>query len=488
MPSFAILRKFFGNTISESAAFALGGAMRSPLEPPLQELTNETWRGFVASGITVPTDPGDAAEIAAEDVASVEWAKDQAAQLGYGGDQMDKLIGAALNAPGLAELYELWRRGLITDAEFTHGLRKAKLETSWDTALKGLHDVLLSSEELAMMQQQGFVDEARANSEGALQGVTSDRQQLRFEASGLPPGIGEALEMLRRSIITPDTFAQIVREGHTKTKYTDVLLQLRNRVLSAATYATLALKGWITADEMHTGGALTGYTPEQMDLLFKEHGRPATTHQVWIGLQRGGKYLGETLSERDTFDRAIIQSDIRPEWADLLWAQRYSYPSAFVLRQLTQSHAITQAQAETILLYEGWEPTLAKQVAAQWSASKGTAAKEATATDLLALYDGRKASAADTLTALEGLGYPADEAQAKLDVLDARRVASARSTAISDLHAALKKGTLTLAMAGEALPKLTNTPEAAAAILAAWQVYIEAFPPPAPAAPTAPAA
>ncbi len=471
MPSFRSLgNKFFGKTISEAAAFALGGAMRSPLEPPLAELTNTTWSEFVSKGITLPTEPGVAADIAAEDVASEAWAKGQAAQLGYGGDQMDKLIGAARNAPGVGELYQLWRRGLISQATFEHGLRKAKLETLWDKPLEGLHDVLLSSEELAMMQQQGFVDDARANAEGALQGVTGERQQLRFEASGLPPGVAEGLEMLRRGIVDEPTFGQIVREGHTKTKYIPQLLALRDRVLSAATYATLALKGWITTADMHDGGALTGYTPEQMDLLFKEHGRPATTHQIHIGYARGGRYDGESLDERETFRRGVFQSDIRPEWEPLLWAQRYSYPAAFVLRALAQAGDLTEEQTKTILLYEGWEPTLAEQVAAKWSSGGSTAAKEATVTDLLALYDGEHATEAATLAAIEALGYPPAQARLKVDTVAARKVSSARSTAITDLHALFKKGDISTDQADGALQLLGIAASDATRIVTAWNI------------------
>jgi hypothetical protein len=470
----ALFSKFFGRTISEAAAFALGGAIRSPLEPPLVELTNKTWEEFVAAGVTVPTDAGDAAEIAAEDVASVAWAKTQAAQRGVGGDQMDKLIGAVRNAPGTGDLFQLWRRGLITTAQFEHGLRKARFETLWDKPLEGLHDVLLSSEELAMMQQQGFVDQARADSEGALQGVTNERQQLRFEASGLPPGIVEGLQMLRRGIIDPATFAQIVREGHTKTKYTDQLLALKDQVLSANDYVTNTIRGWSDANTMHTGGALTGHTPEQMDLLFQNHGRPLSWHQVFIGLRRGGKLGPDETGIDPAFLTALRQSDIRPEWYPLAWAQRYTYPAAFVLRTLTQAGDISQAEAEQILLFEGWEPKLAATVSAKWSHGASAAAKEATVTDLLKLYDGGKATEAETLAAIEGLGYPAAEAQSKIDTLDAGRVVSAKSAAIGDLHTVYKKGALPDANAVTALEGLGVHPWAAPLIVAAWRHYLTA--------------
>ena len=470
MPSFAGLSKFFGRTASEGAAFAAGVAVAPALSPVVREIVNEANAKYQ----THPVSPNDAAAIVAEDVDTYPWGEQEAAFNGIGPDRFKRLWGEALNAPGLGELFAMWRRGLISDADFTHGLRKAKLETRWDSGLEGLHDTLLSSEELAMMQQQGFVDEARANSEGALQGVTQDRQQLRFEASGLPPGIETALEMLRRSIIDASTFAQIVREGHTKTKYTDVLLQLQNRVLSAATYATLALKGWITQDEMHAGGALTGYTAEQMDLLYKEHGRPATTHQVFIGNIRGG-HIGDSPAGIDPdFLQAVRQSDIRPEYAPVLWAARYTYPTAFVLRSLTQSGEITEADAHQVLLFEGWEPTFAAKVAAAWSKGTSAAAKEATASDLLALWGGEKATAAETQTALEALGYSAAEAQRKMEVVEARRVAGAKSSAIGDLHTAYKKGALSTTRTVTALEALGLSATGAAEIEQAWRVFLTA--------------
>lgn len=470
MPSFGALGKFFGRTASEGAAFAAGVAVAPALSPVVREIVNEANAKYSSH----PLSPGDAAAIVAEDVDSLAWGEDEASFNGISPGRFDRLWREVTNAPGLGELFEMWRRDLITDADFTHGLRKAKLETRWDTGLEGLHDVLLSSEELAGAQQQGFVDAARANSEGALQGVTEERQQIRFEMSGLPPGIETALEMLRRGIITPDTFAQIVREGHTKTKYTDELLQLQNRVLSAASYATLAIKGWITTEQMHAGGALTGYTPEEMDLLYKEHGRPATTHQVFIGNIRGGHIGDPTTGIDPDFLQAVRQSDIRPEYAPVLWAQRYTYPTAFVLRSLTQSGEITEADAHEVLLFEGWEPTFAAKVSHAWATAKGSAAKEATAADLLTLWDGEKLSRDETQTALEGLGYSAAEATRKLDVVEARRVAGAKSSAIGDLHTAYKKGSLPNAAVVTALESLGASAAAAAEIVAAWQVFLTA--------------
>ena len=59
--------------------------------------------------------------------------------------------------------------------------------------------------------------------------------------------------------------------------------------------------------------------------------------QVFIGERRGGVYNGATGALEPPFLKSLQESNIRPEWYNLAWAQRYTYPSPFVLRSLTQS-------------------------------------------------------------------------------------------------------------------------------------------------------
>jgi hypothetical protein len=370
--AFSFITRFLGKTTSEAAGYGIGGAIRSPLEPPLQELTNKTWQAFVASGVTIPTDPGDAAEIVAEDVALEAWGADQVAQLGLGGDQFQKLVDAVRNGPGFGELLQARRRGKITPTEFTHGLRKLRLETLWDDALAALLDVLLSPADLANAVVQGHMDAGAAASEAALQGVDATRFGVLVENTGLPPGPETLLAWLRRKIITKTEFEDGIREGHTKTKYIPFYEAAQEPLLPAATAVRLYLKGWYTKAQRDALGGEWGYSPKQMEDWFLSEGRPATVHQVHIGYARGAKLPGAA-NEHDAILTSVKQSDIRPEYAELLYAQRYSYPSAFVLRALVESGAVTAAEGEQALLFSGWEPTFAAKVAASW-AGTGTGA------------------------------------------------------------------------------------------------------------------
>lgn len=437
-----LLAKFFGRTASEGAAFALGVATGPVLAPAVETVKQEAWMHYASRALGA----GDVAAIVAEDVEQQAWGETEASRTGVNQERFNALLGEALNAPGLNELYAMWRRGEIDDGTFAHGLRKAKLEPRWDAPLRALHDVLLSPSELANARQQGFVDQARQYSEAALQGVTNDRAEIQFELSGLPPGVDVLQRAANRNLIDQATFVQGIREGHTKTKYTDLLWTLRNPLLSAATAVRLYLKGWYTQAQRDALGAQWGYTPQQMEDWYLSEGRPATVHQIHIGYARGAKLAGAA-NEEDAILTSVKQSDIRPEYGPLLYAQRYTYPSAFVLRALVEGGAVTQAEGEQALLFSGWEPTFAAKVAASWAGTTtGTTADTHVSkaqtqiwTTTHASYKAYEISAAAATTALEKAGVDAATIPAVLDIWNAERALIRARLTASDVRKAYQK-------------------------------------------------
>jgi hypothetical protein len=99
-------------------------------------------------------------------------------------------------------------------------------------------------------------------------------------------------------------------------------------------------------------------------------------HQLVTGLARGGEYGGTYNDIPEPYRDAVRRSNIRPEYARLAYANRYTYPSAFVLRSLAQAGELGNAAAvEAILLDIGWPPSLAAKIAPQWV--KQTAGEDA---------------------------------------------------------------------------------------------------------------
>jgi hypothetical protein len=375
-----------------------------------------------------------------------------AAQTGIGSSQFDALIEIANTGPGVGPLYEAWRRRELTDAQFRTGLKRMALEDQWVPALMALRDHLLTPDVVANAVQQGFLPGGGVLAgdvtgalpltipaeqvaidpvlEAAGSGVNEPHLRVLAQLAGNPPGPMELLQLWNRGVITEQSVEHGIREGRTKTKWTSAIKELRHFILSPAEAAGLRLRGWITPQQSYDLGALHGASPETMDRLFLNRGRPATTHQVFIGLRRGGSYDGPTAAIDPAFVRAVEQSDIRPEWTNLLWAQRYSYPSAFVLRGLTQAGDLTAGQTEQILLYEGWEPTLAADVSAKWAEQQGSGSRELTKAELSDEYEGGYITLAELQAGLTALGYSGTALDREVHLADARRVKRWREKAV----------------------------------------------------------
>jgi hypothetical protein len=366
----ATFGRFFGGLVSNSAGFALGVAAGGTLRPGVRDLENLAWRTHAS----MPLDAASLAAGVAQGQINREWALDEALNTGVNNERMAALIHAFDTGPGVAQAFNLWRRGLIDEAGFRRALKRQALEPEWIDGLVSARNVLISPTDLAQMRQRGFIGQARQYDESERQGVTNERAELLFETAGLPPGVERAREMWRRGIISEAEFKQTIVEGNEKLKYQDEEAALFWEVVSANTYAELHLRGWIDEAEMNAGGRLTGYRPEDMQRLFHARGRPATTHQAFIGVRRGGTYDGPTAGIPDYFQKAVRQSNIRDEWLNILWAGRFSMPSAFVLRGLTQAGDLTQAEAHEVLLFSGWDPDLATKVSSRWAGGTGAVA------------------------------------------------------------------------------------------------------------------
>lgn len=341
----------------------VGQSVADAISPITRELANEAWARY----LSMPISAVEAAQLVVSGERSRSWGAAEATKNGIDGERFDALCDVIDTAPDLSTLYQLYWRGFISEGDFREGAKKANIEDKWMDALVRLAERVLSPAEAANAWQQGFMSEAEATAEAEKSGVSPHRSQIQRELAGLPPGVMDSLQLLRRGIIDEATYAQIVREGHTKTKYTEALLALRNRILNQTDAANLWLRGWITEAQAKAIGVLNGYDGEAMDLLYKNRGRPATVRQAHVGFARGGRLPGAGDNEEETLRRSVQESNIRTEWFDILYAQRFTYPSAFVIRALATDGTLNATQTRQILLESGWRPDYAQLAADNWA-------------------------------------------------------------------------------------------------------------------------
>ena len=398
-------------------SFALGNAAAPAIRPFAQSLENDAWEAHTVAPPTIYTMAPAAArgKVKVSDVAT--WAH----RAGFSDDVLAAVMAGSLSGPDLADLFAMWRRSFIDQAGFEQGLTTLGVQQSWWPHLEQLFRVHLTLEQAANARQQQFISDTEQRAIAGLYGVTPGDADIQFELAGLPPGVETGLTMLRRGIIDTATFAQIVAEGHTKTKYTAVLEQLQQQLLSAATAVRAHLKGHIDVNEMHARGAEWGYSPADMDLWYLAEGRPATTHQIHVGYMRGASLPGAA-DERDAIGIAVKQSDIRTEYADLLYAGRDTYPSLFQLNRLVQAGAVTPTVAAEWATKSGINADVVQTLETYWTGLAGgqtadahvTKANTQLWTTLHKAYLGGVATPAEVQQGFTLLGVPA---AAQQDVL-----------------------------------------------------------------------
>jgi hypothetical protein len=395
-----------GKSAGEAVAFGLGFALGRVLDPAGTALEQQAWKDALAvdSGLGRAFDPQTAAAIVAETVDQLSWGEGEAAQTGMTTERFGLLVKEVYAAPGLGELFPMWRRGTITDAEFLHGLRKAKLPTEWDKGLTDLRDERLDPAIIATSIQRGIMHDPGVLpvgppsavgkvppmpvvaldtlKEAAASGMNEERLAVLARIVGLPASPDLAARMVFRAIIDRVDFDRAVSEGNTRNEWAPFLFEGFREILTAHDYVELRLRGWIDDPAMYAGTGLHGMSKTDTDLLFKVLGRPITTHEVTTGKARGGTYNGPIGSIPTPYLKAMEESNLRPEWYDLHYANRYTYPSAFVIRSLAQTGELAPADVKQTLLDIGWSPDFAAKVTTAWTGgTKGTANKHVTSAE-----------------------------------------------------------------------------------------------------------
>ncbi len=473
----------------------VGAAVGDVVIPKLQDFLNEQWQAHPDR----PLNARDVAAAIAEGLESAYATPEEAARTGVNAERLAMLVELLDVAPGLPQLLELWRRELANEGNVEHGLKKARLERQWIPLLKQLREVRLAPADVANAVQQGFVpgagllptdpggappfsvpvEEVPIDTlrEFASHGVDQERAVVLAQLVGLPPGVMELLTMWNRGIVTETSVEHGIREGHTKTKWTSALKQLRHAVLSAPEYASARLRGWVTKEEAEQGGALTGYSPAQMELLYLNRGRPLAPVQAYTAWARGspgpigaGYTRGPHPFDEQDFLTALRQSDVRTEYGPALWANRFAYPSLFQLRGAVQQGALTPARALTILHFQRYEDQDAQALVASWARAGAEGGASLTRAELAAEYEGLFITEAEYRTSLGALGYSGPALDLEVHLADARRVKRYRDAVVAMLNAQYVVHATDDQEAASALAEVGVSGAATAQLLRIWAI------------------
>lgn len=478
--------KFIGHTVSEAAAFGAGAALRRPLEPGLQDLTNQAWKRHPS----VPLDAFLLAEGVSQGQVAYEWAQNEAENTGISKARFDTLVNIANTGPGVGEAYRLWRRGILTEAGFRRAVKRAGLEQEWIEALVKAKDDVLDPGQLAAAIHRGLIPDPGllkgeqpsgprkvaqypvypidAVKEAAASGYDHDRLGVLVGLQGLPMGVIEAAHAYYRGIITHGDYIAAFNESNNRNEWANAVLEYARQLPTARDFMENALRGHHDFDWAAKQAERFGMTRDDAFVIYQNQGRPLNLHQITQALAWGAEYKPAPEDKKDPWEQAVYLGAVRPEYYDMQEALKYNLPSAFFFRLLQQTGVLSPEEAVKWYLRLGWPPELAELVAAAFAKQTGGAAKDLTVSEVQALYESGRWTQAQALARLEELGYSAADAQLKLDVLGARMVVSQIDKAVTAMHKDFKGGVLEPAEALAGLQQLGVQEWAAELILATW--------------------
>jgi hypothetical protein len=449
-----------GSSVGEAAAFAAGLAIHPLLEPIVQAIKNETWSQYPDR----PLDPDVAAQLVSENRTPEAVGANEAALSGMSAARFGELVETIRKAPGVAEARTLIRRrdphtgaSLITTDMLHHAYAKAQIEEQYWPALDAILDEPLPPAVAALaavrglISDEGFLPVSPPTEHGVIApfpvypisglasaqaaGYSRDAYGVMVGINGRPMSLHEAASAYFRGIIERADYELAVAEGDTRNEWRDAILEQAREISTAHDAVENHLRGYSDAPTMYARASRHGMSTEDTNIIFQNAGRPLVAHQITTGLARGGVFHPEPNEQTDPYDAAVRESNVKPSYYDLWFANRYSYPSLFQLNALVKANAITADTAKDWAEKEGLAPEVVDALFTFWQGEQakaggatGTKPKTFTYSQIHQAWRHSVFTDAQAVTELEAIGYPAARAQTLLATWKATVAAGTATT------------------------------------------------------------
>jgi len=401
--------------------FTLAQAMLAPF---VQQVQNDVWSGH-------PDRPLSPADIATAVVRGFSlgdsggtpvppWAAAEAAKSGVGPDVLATMVADTGMAPALQLLFEMVRRGIITEGTLNgggttlvSGIQQSDIKDEWIDYVSKLRYVQPTPIDFVRAAVQAQMDYTEAKDWATKVGLepagylnaNPDWFDLLYHTAGRPPGPMEMIHLANRGLLAwsgtgPDalSFEQGIRESDIKDKWIPVLQKLAVYYPPNGEIRTLLLHGGI--DE---ATALT---------LWKDNGVPDDVARAYLHLAQ---------IEQVTQDKALAKADILT---------------------LVQEQALSDDNALIMLQQIGYGGTNAQHLLQMAHFRFELDAIRAAVRKVSSLYISRKINPTQAHDALVGIGMPTAQIDSLLATLTHQRDAEVATATAAEVASGFHYGVI----------------------------------------------
>lgn len=344
-------------------------------------------------------DPEQLALMVLKGIVSEPDAQKEAAKSGVDPSHLHDIILATGEPPGLEQMMEAYRRGLVGKERFEKAVRQSRVRDEWTDVLLALRFQPASPADAIRGLVQGHLPHDKAKQiaeEGSLRG---EDFEWMYETAGNPPGPMTMIELWRRGDATQAEVEAAIREGRTKNKYIPNLVHLKRVLPPQRTVVTMLSHGAITEAEAAK--------------LLHEHGYDDVTIKG---------YIHAATSSQSIREKQLGRAEVLELYFD---------------------HAISEAEAMKHLKALGYPDHTAKLVMALTDLKRERAIQQAAASPIRSAYIGRHISQAEASTRLDGIGMPHQQRDLALKLWAVDREAHTKQLTEAQIVKANTQGLLT---------------------------------------------
>ena len=458
---------------------AAGMAAADVFAPRFRNLVAEVER---RSGLTRRLTPGEAASAVVRGALTYEQGQTDAHDQGLGHGRFDALIATTSRPPGLAEAFDLLRRGVVTEADWRRALQQSDVKDEWHGPLLALRRVLLSPPALAAAVAQGILAEPAGAELAELAGVTPDDFATLVRTGMRGPDVGQVLELRRRGDYGDDDATDALRRAGVQPEYVGDLLSLQRVLPPVSDLIRFAVREVYTPeiaaefglfeefpDRFAAEAARVGLSREDAELYWGAHWDLPSPEQ-------GFRMFHRRIIDRPRLARLLRALDFMPGWRDELIELAYLKPGRIDLRRMFRAGVLTEQQVHDGYLDLGYDPTNAQRLTNFAIAEKQTEERELTKSEIVGLYEARLETRDRARAELRQLGYAADHADAMLNLADYRGRRTRRNAAVSVIRSRYLAREIDAADAGARLDKLGVPADGRQEYLELWTFQREESP------------
>jgi hypothetical protein len=340
-----------------------------------------------------------------------------AATLGVDAADFQTLIDNTGEPPGLMQLLEAYRRGIIDRPTLEHGIRESRVRDEWIPTVEALRYSPMAVADAVMAVVQNHLDHDTAQSYAAENGLDPTQFDVLVANHGRPPSGQQMMQLYFRGLVTRDDVRQAIRESDVKDKYIDAEMQLGRRLIPERQITTMMQHGVMTRDQGIAYLMMQGYNQQDAEWLIalgqQEHHlalKQLTVSEIQT------LYEEKTLTRDQAMDHLASlgydphTSGYMLDLADIKHAAQLARMSTAAIRASYLKHDIGRAEAIDRLMQAGTPEFMAKATVDEWEIAHAIASKDLTESQTVKAASDGVIAVEEAAARLLALGYTRTDA------------------------------------------------------------------------------